>query len=227
MINPLVGAAAIGAVSSFLGGSSANAANVRMAREQMRFQERMSNTAYQRAVADMRLAGINPMLAYMQGGASSPSGASADIQDVVSPAVSSALGAARLKADLQMMDRQRQKMDQEIGLLKVEQATGEGLGAQAYANARLADANAARANAETQAIRLGFPRRVAEGDVIESGRGFIDRIREALYGPQGTSQLLEDARAFNARLRPDFLRTDSEREAIRRNAARRRASQRR
>lgn len=54
-----------------------NAFSAQQAQRQMDYQERMSSSAWQRGVADMKRAGINPMLAVSQGGASSPGGAMA------------------------------------------------------------------------------------------------------------------------------------------------------
>lgn len=56
---------------------STNDFNAQQAQANRDFQERMSNTAYQRGVADMEKAGLNPMLAYSQGPAQVPTGSSA------------------------------------------------------------------------------------------------------------------------------------------------------
>ena len=80
-MDPVTAAAVIGAGASLMGARSSARASQASAREQMRFQDEQSRTQYQRAVADMKSAGLNPMLAAKAGGNAAMSGAMANIPD--------------------------------------------------------------------------------------------------------------------------------------------------
>lgn len=114
-MDPISAGIASGAGSAFSSWMAAkaqektNAANTALSREQMAFQERMSSTAHQREVNDLRLAGLNPILSATGGsGASSPSGSTPTLSaprptflgDMLKDGVNTGMAAANLEADL-------------------------------------------------------------------------------------------------------------------------------
>lgn len=96
----------LGGLTSYYGQRHTNATNLKIAREQMDFQERMSGTAHQRAVQDMLNAGINPYLASTRSAASTPTGAAPTMENALGKASSSALELARTRADLKLTKAQ-------------------------------------------------------------------------------------------------------------------------
>lgn len=120
---PALALGAVGGIASYFGQketneantanqNSANEVNIMLARENRDWQERMANTAHEREIADLRKAGLNPILAANKGGAPTPSGGAANVQaakmeNALGQGVSSALASANLTKDLEMADSQK------------------------------------------------------------------------------------------------------------------------
>lgn len=103
--------------------------NASEAADQRSFASDMASTSYQRAVADLRASGLNPMLAYSQGGAPSPQGAAASgsaastsgYHKMEAPGIAG-LNAAAQVLSLQNLGKQGANIDADTALKQAQQA---------------------------------------------------------------------------------------------------------
>lgn len=177
----IAGGSILGSLIGAGGANSANVANARMARDQMAFQERMSNTAYQRAVADMRAAGINPMVAFMQGGASSPAGSSSTNMNPYSDAPSQFSNAAKSVA------LESKAIESSINRNNSEISLNAAAAARERSAARLNSANTALTNVTAKHSLANLPRAQNLGKIHSSWVGKrvlapVDAVSGTVFG---------------------------------------------
>lgn len=134
---------------SFLGGERRNEAQAEQAEDMMRFQAMMSNTAYTRAVKDLKNAGLNPMLAYQHGGASTPAGAMAQIEDTLTPAINSGKETYRAVNQAQVQKAQVHDIEASAGLKTQQTSESAAKTEEAHSQAALNAELAAKASQDT------------------------------------------------------------------------------
>lgn len=205
MVLPLLAAiapAVIGGAVSAFGQASANAENRRSTKEQMAFQKMMSDTQYQRGMKDMSKAGLNPILAYKQGGAGGASGASYTAGNIGASAVAGASSAQSTNRSVREQDLAKQLMKQQvlqsgenIQLTNQQAKTAVEQRNLMRAQASTAIATANRENAQTAILGETLSSARAAGAMAESDEKFYDS--DVGEGLRTINRVLTNLNPFN------------------------------
>lgn len=162
-----------GAATAFGVAAYTSSKQAKAAAKSRDFQEYMSNTAYQRQVEDMKLAGLNPILAASKGGgASTPPGAQAQ---VTAPDITTGLKSMQAKQELRNMkslekqSRSQAHKNQTAAVADLAIARAQNANAvTSAANAKLVDTQ----NASEQLRQVGL-----RNDAIFESSGYAQKYR--------------------------------------------------
>lgn len=177
------------------------------AQNQMAFQADMASTAYQRATADMMKAGLNPMLAYQQGGAAVPSGAAgagssaSGVMPVIGNKVAAGVNAALNTAQLANLDKQGANIEADT-MLKGSQSQRE-LASAGQLDATRDSIRQEMQSFETRMKKLGWETRSAEFEAgIKNSEDFIRaRMKDMDVGRAQVVQMMAQAAKYEQEAR--------------------------